>query len=176
MKRRAPHARRTPQRGFQTRSQQKPGNGVLSDSDGPPVPSLAPAALDPAAMFPTPVKTPKKRKAAVSSTGRILSFQPSDPNDVMPLPRSFKKPAHSKNVGFDLYEDEPSEDEKDIEIYTDPSARVPEMDRSEDNPFVGPRKVDDRPVRKRAPKKSAEREEARMDEAVKNDEGITYVL
>lgn len=154
-------------------------NAVLSDSDGPSHPLHQPC-IDPVTMLPTPSKTPKKRPAA-ALTGRILSFQPEDPNDVMPSPRKIRKQVgrpHTVATGFELYEDDASLNHADtIEIYTDANARVPEMDESEDNPFVGRRKISKRPQR-RARKQNAEEveRERRIDEAVKRDEGVTYVL
>lgn len=66
-----------------------------------------------------------------------------------------------------------------IEIYTDANARVPELDESEDNPFVGRRKREaPKPQSSRRrwrPAEEVEMEE-RMKEAVKREEGVTYVL
>lgn len=145
---------------------------------------LAPPSIDPITMLPTPSKTPKKRQA-ITSTARILSFQPNHPNDVMPSPRRIqKKHARSLNAmpGFELYEDEVDDRGEQIEIYTDANARVPEMDESEDNPFVGRRKKVEqlRPQQRRrgARRKSKEEieRETRIEEAVRRDEGVTYVL
>lgn len=80
-------------------------------------------------------------------------------------------------AGFELYEDEPENRMDDIEIYTDANARVPQLDESEDNPFVGRKKNEPLPQRRRSRKTADEIEhDARIEEAVNNDEGVTYVL
>ena len=94
--------------------------------------------------------------------------------------------------GFELYEDDYSTAEnkkgggdENIEIYTDANARVPEMDLSEDNPFVGTktRTRVEFPVpqqrRGRGGRKKSEQEvqhEQRIEDAVRREEGVTYVL
>ena len=96
----------------------------------------------------------------------------------MPSPRRIKKRSRAMN-GFELYEDEPQMDQAQgaIEIYTDANARVPEMDESEDNPFIGRKKSSPRPQRRRSRKSQAELDrEAQIQEAVRKDEGVTYVL
>lgn len=152
-------------------------NDTTSDSDQPSS-SLAPPTADPANMLPTPSKTPKKRSAAaLQSTARILSFQPNNPNDVMPSPRKSKaqghKRFHSTNA-FDLYEGEREAAGAGIEIYTDANARVPQMDGAEDNPFVGPKMDGVRPQRRSARGVTAEDEA--MEEASKRNEGVVYIL
>lgn len=127
-------------------------------------------------MLPTPSKTPKKRNAAaLNSTARILSFQPNNPNDVMPSSRKIKKHGRFNSMnGFDLYDEEPASRGDQIEIFTDANARVPEMDEAEDNPFVGPKKSAVRPQRRGRRAPAAEDEE--MDEAARREEGVVYVL
>ncbi|KAK5169549.1 uncharacterized protein LTR77_005525 [Saxophila tyrrhenica] len=140
--------------------------------------TLAPNPVDPTTMLPTPSKTPnKKRAGALASTARILSFQPNHPNDVMPSPHKMKK--QSRAAEFDLYEEDAQQGEE-IPIYTDANARVPEMDESMDNPFVGP-KQGRRPQGgsgSRRTRKSEEEQvrEERMQEAVARDEGVVYVF
>ena len=91
-----------------------------------------------------------------------------------------KKHARSLNsmAGFDLYDAEAEASRGDqIAIYTDANARIPEVDESADNPFVG-RKKSAGPRPQRRSKKSAEEmvREQRIEEAVQRDEGVTYVL
>lgn len=131
-------------------------------------------------MLPTPSKTPKKQPASVV-TARILSFQPGSPSDVMPISRKITKQNsrhYAGTAGFELYDsDSHIGRSHEIEIYTDPNARVPEMDESEDNPFVGPKRPNVRPQRRRNNKSAAELERGqRMNEAVRRGEGVTYVL
>lgn len=84
-------------------------------------------------------------------------------------------------AGFELYEDDDTErsgNGESIEIYTDASARVPELDESEDNPFVGPRRVQQQQRPQRRSRKSAAQmeQDAQIDEAARKDEGVVYVL
>ncbi|KAH9818170.1 hypothetical protein Tdes44962_MAKER05364, partial [Teratosphaeria destructans] len=146
----------------------------FSESDNHKPSSLAPAAADPANMLPTPSKTPKKRNAAaVSSAARVLSFQPNDPNDVMPTPRRIRKHGRSNSAsGFDLYDDNmDAQNDPNIPIFTDTNARVPELDQTEDNPFVGPRHVPPKPKRTQRIKAQQEKD---MEEAAKRDEGVIF--
>ncbi|RMY02612.1 hypothetical protein D0868_07890 [Hortaea werneckii] len=148
-------------------------NGEASDSDQPST-SLAPPPVDPTTTLPTPSKTPKKRKAAaVKGTARILSFQPDNPNDLMPSSRKFKKHGRINSMsGFDLYDEERESDRDQVEVYTDANARVPEMDEAEDNPFIG-RKVPATRTRRSA---RATEDERAMEEARMRDEGVVYIF
>lgn len=67
---------------------------------------------------------------------------------------------------------------EDVDVYVDPHARVPEMDESEDNPFVGHKKTvaPPRPQRRRRKSREEVEHEERIEEAVRKDEGVTYVL
>ena len=95
------------------------------------------------------------------------------------------KKKHARSLtsmpGFELYEDEDEDaggKNGAIEIYTDANARVPEMDESEDNPFIGRKKREPpKPHRRRKQKSRQEAEQdAQIEEAVRRDEGVTYVL
>ena len=131
-------------------------------------------------MLPTPSRTPKKRHSAVNATARVLNFhQPANPSDMMPSPRQIhkqKRKTTNTMAGFELYEDEPeSSAAASIPIYMDPVARVPEVDESEDNPFVGPRRTT-RPQR-RSRKSAAEAvHDAQIEEAARQEAGVVYVL
>ncbi|KAI7277058.1 hypothetical protein KC335_g48 [Hortaea werneckii] len=142
-------------------------DGGASDSDQPST-SLAPPTVDPSPMLPTPSKTPKKRKAAaLKGTARILSFQPDNPNELMPSSRKAKKHGRFHSVsGFDLYDEERESDRDQVEVYTDANARVPEMDEAEDNPFIG-RKV---PATRTRRSTRATEDERAMEEARMRDE------
>jgi len=148
---------------------------AFSDSDHASS-SLAASTLDPATMLPTPSKTPKRRHdAPLNATARILSFQPENPNDVMPSARKIKKHGrfHSMN-GFDLYDEERAPRDDKVEIFTDANARVPELDEVEDNPFVGSKRISSRPQRRT--KKWPTDEEIAMEQAVSREEGVIFVL
>ena len=94
----------------------------------------------------------------------------------MPSPRKIKK-SHARSLlsqpGFELYEDDAGHANGggDIEIYTDANARVPVLDESEDNPFVGAKQ----PQRRRQRKRQSEAD-AEMEERVRREEGVVYVL
>lgn len=80
-------------------------------------------------------------------------------------------------AGFELYEDAPVEGNgATIEIYADASARVPEVDESEDNPFVGPRHTRQRPQRRNRKSAAQVEHDAQIDRAARQDEGVVYVL
>ncbi|GAB7352555.1 hypothetical protein MBLNU459_g2940t1 [Dothideomycetes sp. NU459] len=133
---------------------------TTSDSDS--------LTLTPQTMLPTPSKTPRKRApAAMASTARILNFKPASLDDVMPTPRKQRK------TRLDLYDD-PSHDQDKIQVFTDTKDRVPDVDTADDNPFVGPRKKQSRTAKQKAAEKDGN--EADMDDAVRNDEGILYVF
>jgi hypothetical protein len=108
----------------------------------------------------------------MTSTARILNFQPYSPNDVMPSPRKMKKSSRQSSRGFDLFEAGTSGSQEQIEIFTDTNARVPELDGSDDNPFVGARQTrSSRPQRR-----VRTEEEQQMTERAEGDEGVMYVL
>ena len=96
----------------------------------------------------------------------------------MPSPRKIKK-SHARSLlsqpGFELYEDDVGHANGggDIEIYTDANARVPVLDESEDNPFVGAKQSQRRRGRKRGRQSEAD---AEMEERVRREEGVVYVL
>lgn len=80
-------------------------------------------------------------------------------------------------AGFELFEDDSAEQNGEaIEIYADPSARVPVLDQSEANPFIGPRQTRQRPQRKSRKSAAQVEHDAQVDEAARQDEGVVYVL
>ena len=94
----------------------------------------------------------------------------------MPSPRKIKKSQHRSLLsrpGFELYEDvmEGASEDGQIEIFTDANARIPVLDESEDNPFVGGKQV--RPQRRKARQGQLD---AELEERVRNEEGVVYVL
>lgn len=118
------------------------------------------------AMLPTPSKTPRKQPGASMPTARILNFKPSSLDNVMPTPRKQRKSR------LTLYDEDAPEPEK-ITVFTDTRDRIPDVDHSEDNPFLGPRK---RETRSKSSKKPSHATQEDMDEAVRNEEGLIYVL
>jgi len=91
----------------------------------------------------------------------------------MPSPRKMKSSRRDQSSrGFDLFEAS-SGSQDAIPIFTDANARVPELDGSDDNPFLGPRQT-----RRggRVQRRSKTDEEEEMDERAERGEGITYIL
>ncbi|KAL1311232.1 hypothetical protein AAFC00_001422 [Neodothiora populina] len=120
------------------------------------------------AMLPTPTKTPSKQNATASMpTARILNFKPASLEDVMPSARRQRKSR------LTLFEDDAPQAES-ISVFTDAQDRVPDMDPSEDNPFIGSRKREPKPTKKAM--LAARDREAEMEEAVRNEEGLIYVF
>ncbi|KAF2153229.1 hypothetical protein K461DRAFT_267838 [Myriangium duriaei CBS 260.36] len=124
-------------------------------------------ANDAAHMFPTPRKTPRKQDSASrNSSTRALHFR-TQPEDIFP-------PSRKRRLRTTLDSPQESPSSSTVQIFTDSQDRVPEMQHSDDNPFVGPRK----PIRNngRAKSRRLNQDEAEMDEAVQNDEGLIYVF
>ena len=135
-------------------------------------------------MLPTPVKTPRKKVVSnVRAAGRAL-FQehPNASDEIMPTPKKNRK--SKRYNGFSL-ESIATGDEAGtgVKIFTDSRDNVPELDLSEENPFV------DRPSEETASsakcvtgtskrrKLIAERKrDPQVDEAIRHDGGMVYVL
>lgn len=143
-------------------------------------PKAPPPSWDPTGMLPTPSKTPKKRTAAITSTAHMLNFQPADANDIMPTPRRMKKHAKTSSISALALGENSGAADGMIDVYTDSNARVPEMDESEENPFIGPRKqaakAQERGRRTQHRSQRRVSDEVEMEERVQNEEGMIYVL
>jgi hypothetical protein len=131
-------------------------------------------------MLPTPVKTPqkspKKSSPAITTIARKLFVRPASAEDAMPSPKRARKPYS----GFSLDSFNAEEVATPIEIYTDSSERVPEVDLSADNPFYGPGSMrSSDPVKKstRRGKVTIPGEgEMPVEEAEARQDGLVYVL
>lgn len=127
-----------------------------------------------AGMLPTPAKTPRKKAVGdVSSTARTL----------FPNPASSRPKKARKYTGFSLesFEEDPSDNHKKIEIFTDSRDRIPELDESEGNPFYSkPGNVEasgNAASRTSKRRKADERKRDKdVEEAIKRDDGMIYVL
>ena len=132
-------------------------------------------------MLPTPAKTPRKKQVQnKTGIGRVLfPVRPDTVEDVMPTPRKNKR--NKRHVGFSL--DSDAESEGGIQIFTDSQDKVPELDTSEENPFI------DHPLKRDPPKASskpngsrkgkAESEsitEGAIKDAFDHESGMVYVL
>jgi hypothetical protein len=118
-------------------------------------------------MLPTPNKSPHKRDPnAMNTTARILNFKPASIQSTMPTPR--------KKTKSRLTLDDEDAVHEDVQIFTDIQDRVPTVDQTEDNPFIGARKTRARTRAQTAPSSSTDvdMDDARADD----DKGILYVF
>ena len=127
------------------------------------------------AMLPSPNRTPLKRAPApISSTARILNFKTHNLEDIMPIPRKRKQP-----LTLESFDERHARKGDKVEIFTDSQDRVPKVELSDDNPFVGRKKAGSPSgTSKNGKAKATEMtaEELEMEEAVLNNEGVFYVL
>ena len=138
-------------------------------------------------MLPTPVKTPRKKPMhpapAISSAARVLfPTRPDTVEDAMPTPRKRGKKRH---VGFSLdssMEDDADSEDK-IQIYTDSKEKIPELDLSEENPFLDRPEQEvsfEEPSKTRGSRKrkapSITGSNPDIEEAFNHEEGMVYVL
>lgn len=129
-------------------------------------------------MLPTPVKTPRKaptetQAASIQSVARNL-FANDEANA---SPR--KKRTPKKYTGLSMESFKAETVENPIEIYTDSQDRVPQVDRSADNPFYGSHTVvQPEPSKRRSKRKVAVPGEGAqsVDDALQRDDGMVYVL
>jgi hypothetical protein len=119
----------------------------------------------PASMLPTPNKSPPKRDAtAMQTTARILNFKPA--STIMPTPRKKTKSRLTLDPDDAVHEE--------VEIFTDIQDRIPTVDQTEDNPFIGARKTRARTRAQTAPSSKADFD---MDDAHSdNEKGMLYVF
>lgn len=139
----------------------------------------APSVTRRSGMLPTPAKTPKKapnekQTAHLRSVARNLFH---NEEEALVSPRRKRVP--KKYSGNSLESFVAEEVEEPIEIFTDSQDRVPEVDRSEDNPFYGSSAtVEQEPPRRRSKRNVAIPGEASqaVDEAIQREDGLIYVL
>ncbi|KAI9724415.1 MAG: hypothetical protein M1812_000483 [Candelaria pacifica] len=141
-------------------------------------------------MLPTPAKTPRKRPtepvAGMGPTARVLFPTQADTiEEVVASPRKKGRKAKKYNgFSLDSFTNETNGDgnAEKIEIFTDSKDKVPELDKSEDNPFyakdggeasgtvtskrVGKTRKAERPVTR----------DPQVEEALKRNDGIVYVF
>ena len=134
--------------------------------------------------IPTPVKTPKKKNVPnINATARAL-FQDAngDTDLIAPSPRRGRK--NKRYNGFSLESFKAEEDNGGrIQIFTDNRDKVPEADTNESNPFLDlPAPGEGSRVKrlaggsKRRKVSGEKRIDPQVDQAIKNDEGMVYVL
>ena len=135
-------------------------------------------------MLPTPVKTPRKKNVPnVNATARALfQDQPLLGEEVTANSRRGRKGRRYNGFtleSFSAGEEPPS----NIQIFTDSRDNVPQLDTSEDNPFIDHPTKEEGSSSRRATGTSKRRKvsgEQKIDpqfqQAVDNDEGMIYVL
>ena len=132
-------------------------------------------------MLPTPAKTPRKKQVQnKTGVGRVLfPVRPDSVEEAMPTLRKNKR--NKRHVGFSLHSD--AESEGGIQIFTDSQDKIPELDLSEENPFIDhPLKRDPQEVSRKSrssKKRKAESESISKDtikETFDHDRGMVYVL
>ena len=131
-------------------------------------------------MLPTPAKTPRKKQIQnKTGVGRVLfPVRPESVEEAMPTPRKNKR--NKRHVGFSL--DSDAESEGGIQIFTDSQDKIPELDLSEENPFIDrplkhPPEVSRKP--KGSKKRKADSESISKDtikETFDHERGMVYVL
>lgn len=144
-------------------------------------PGLRTTATIPAStMLPTPAKTPRKRPEksahALRATARVLfPARPETADEAMPSPRKTRK-YQPFSLDSSMSGTSTNGGDNGIEIFTDSKERVPEVDASEDNPFlVSPnqsaQESNGRGKRRRAVERNQE-----IEEVVRRDDGMFYTL
>lgn len=135
-------------------------------------------------MLPTPVKTPRKKAVPKANLTARALFQelPHGDDEIMPSPKSNRR--SKRHNGFNLgSSNNENKVDSGVQIFTDSRDNVPELDLSEENPFVNHTLDRARPVirgmrdaTKRRKISTEPKQDAQVEEAIKNDEGMIYVL
>jgi hypothetical protein len=138
---------------------------------------------DPKAVLPTPSKTPRKRNIAnkdvLGSSSRLLFSNPrlANVDDAMPSPKKKTRKSlgtASSSLASVLFDGKLAQTTEKVEVYEDSKERIPTVDYNEDNPFIVRPGASKSKHSTRARPQSVR--EARMDEDLRNERGMTYVL
>lgn len=136
-------------------------------------------------MLPTPVKTPRKKVVpSVNAAARAL-FQelPSATDEIMPTPKKNRKSQRHNGFSLEISTTEVKGGTNPVQIFTDSRDHVPELDPNEENPFVD--HLSEKAVSsvkgvggssKRRKVGGERKKDHQVDEAIKNDVGMVYVL
>jgi hypothetical protein len=135
-------------------------------------------------MLPTPVKTPAKKKVTnIESASRALFQDPTLlDNMAAPSPRKTRKPKRYNGFSLESFRAEDGSTDN-IQIFTDNRDKVPEVDRTEANPFAD-KPTDNESARTKKVSGTTKRRkvsvekplDAQVQEAIDKDEGMVYVL
>ena len=135
-------------------------------------------------MLPTPVKTPRKKVIpGVNAAARALfQDQPILGEEITSNSRRGRKSRRYNGFTLDSFSAEDEGAPGNIQIFTDSRDNVPEIDTSEENPFIDHPAEKGEPSSKKVAGTSKRRKvsgETKLDhqvqEAIKNDEGMIYV-
>lgn len=135
--------------------------------------------------LPTPAKTPRKKAVAnINAAARALFQEPATASDeIMPTPKKNRKSTRNGVFALGSFAVESGNGTSQVQIFTDSRDNVPELDRSEDNPFLDDAAAKAGPSVKRVGGTSKRRKvttdrmkDAQVEEAIKNDQGMVYVL
>lgn len=155
--------------------------------------SLDASSAGKTAMLPTPAKTPRKpsdkNDADIRAVARSLfasdvdhaAYEAAEAEAVEAMFPDAKKRKPKKYTGLSLDSFTAVDVDEPIQIYTDSHERVPEMDTSADNPFLGNHvqepAVSDPPRRGRSKKVTIPGEGRQtVEEAIGREDGLVYVL
>lgn len=120
-------------------------------------------------MLPTPAKTPRKKAVGdVGSTARTLFPPPSGSS-------SGRKKKKYTGFSLDSFNDNEAQGGSAIQIYTDSRDRIPEVSKSEENPFYAKPEPN---ASTRASKRRVQstKRDKEVDEAIQREDGMVYVL
>lgn len=137
-----------------------------------------------ALALPTPAKTPARKHTdqsakEVNAIARNLFGKQKEPQTETEQPLSPKKTRTKRsNNGISLGSFEIHDEEASIEIFTDSENRLPEVDSSTENPFYGESGIaaSAAPVRRSSRHKKSTVEKEIVEEKLKRDDGLLYVL
>jgi hypothetical protein len=129
-------------------------------------------------MLPTPAKTPARKDALAQNHLNIQSFARNlfaSDEPVMPKSRS----KQGRKYVLDSFANE--EEDDTVQIFTDSHERVPEIDRSAENPFWGEQHSVPEPAKRRTRRKQQTvnvpgEGERKLDDLVGREDGMVYVL
>lgn len=137
-----------------------------------------------ALALPTPAKTPARKhteqsEKEVNAVARNLFGKQKETETEAEQSLSPKKTrAKRSNNGISLDSFEIHDEEAAIEIFTDSENRLPEVDASTENPFYGETGIAASavPVRRSSRHKKSAAEKELVEEKLKRDDGLLYVL
>ena len=136
-------------------------------------------------MLPTPVKTPRKKSVpdAHAAARALFQDQPIIGEEIAATTRRGRKQRRYNGFSLESFSAEDDEARGQMTIFTDSRDNVPQLDPKEDNPFVKPPVTEGGPSTKKLMgtikrrKITGElRKDQQVEEAIKNDEGMVYVL